>query len=702
MELLAWVSSAEALRAAVTAGADAVRIGLRDYSYSGLPLEEIKKAALWCRVRGVRLSVAMDAPLPAGRFRAAADAAVTLARSGVSAVCAGDPGFLRALRLLLPDLKTEASERFQVCDAAGARVVEALGARRLLLPPQLREEELRYLCPKVQGETEIVLCGRVCPALGPCRLSAFAGEGGLCSRECRERYVCLSSNEDRRPAVKAVLLAEHLPELRELGLSAFSLRCEGQKPECAAMAADIFHRALKEGRAPGARELQLLEKAFFPEGAGDELYRGEASRALMTGLAERKWPALGKGSLPAPKSENPDGEFQRVPVRFTAELRRGSFSRVVVTDEDGNSAGATGPVPAASGGGRRELTSAILRTQLFNTLGTPYLCTDAAVSVEGGLHLGSADVGRMRREALNRLTEIRSQVPAVQVGELPPLFRPEDVYPRPDLTFSVTRAAQLSEDLAALKPRVLYVPLEELLHNGAAVTPFWENGETAVCAVLPPRYSAGEAKELYSSLRRLRDLQVSDVMADSWNALVPAGMMGFRIRCGLGLSVWNDWSLRVLRELGAVSAILSPQLRLSEIAALAKCVDTELYAYGRTPLLTGEASLSGPGSAGDTLLDKRHRQLPVTDTLGRSTLYSPDKLFLGDRLKDLEGLGLWCLHLGFTTENALECVSVAQRYLGRGSYQPNFKTKGLYYENETDSGFRFPAKKGASGNAGRL
>ena len=88
--------------------------------------------------------------------------------------------------------------------------------------------------------------------------------------------------------------------------------------------------------------------------------------------------------------------------------------------------------------------------------------------------------------------------------------------------------------------------------------------------------------------------------------------------------------------------------------------------------------------------------------MGRSRLYSPDKLFLGDRLKDLEKLGLWCLHLAFTTENAGECLSAAERYLGRGSYQPNFKTKGLYYENETHSGFRFPAKKGAFGNAGAL
>ena len=43
MELIVCVSTAEALKAAVLAGADAVRIGLRDLSTAGLPLEELKK-----------------------------------------------------------------------------------------------------------------------------------------------------------------------------------------------------------------------------------------------------------------------------------------------------------------------------------------------------------------------------------------------------------------------------------------------------------------------------------------------------------------------------------------------------------------------------------------------------------------------------------------------------------------------------------
>ena len=703
MELIVCVSTAEALKAAVLAGADAVRIGLRDFSTAGLPLEELKKAVTWCRVRGVRISAGMEFPPSGKRFRAAVDAALELARTGVNAICVGDPGLLRALRLLLPDLTLEAAESFQITDAAGVRVLEALGAKRLLLPPQLSSGEMRYLCRRTELETEAVLCGRVCPALGPCRLSAFAGEGSGCGRECREHYVCLGLNAEKRPALKNILLAGQLGELLTMGLSALSIRCEGQRPECAAMTADIFHRAIQEGKAPSQRDIQLLTRSFFSEGVTDALYAGDPAEALLPAQSEWKLPSLAKGAiLGSVRAETGGGEFQRVPVHITAELRRGAFSRILAADEEGNSAGATGPIPVNAGGGKRELTEALLRTQLFNTLGTPFLCTAAEALVDPGLHLGSADVGHMRREALNRLAEKRSEPPILRVGELPPLLRAEAVYPQPDLNFSVTKTAQLSEALAALKPKVLYVPLEELLKEPVAVTPFWENGITSVCAVLPERYTAEEASELFTRLKQLRELEVSEVMVNSWNALVPASMLGFRVRCGLGLQVWNDWSLRVLKELGTASALLSPELTLEEIGAVAKCMDTELYAFGRLPLLTSEAPLTAPEARSDTLRDRRGRQFPVLNTLGRSRLYSPDKLFLGAKLKDLEKLGLWCLHLSFTTENPGECVSVAERYLGRGSYQPNFKTKGLYYENETHSGFRFPAKKGASGNAGSV
>lgn len=39
----------------------------------------------------------------------------------------------------------------------------------------------------------------------------------------------------------------------------------------------------------------------------------------------------------------------------------------------------------------------------------------------------------------------------------------------------------------------------------------------------------------------------------------------------------------------------------------------------------------------------------------------------------------------FTTEGARECVQVAKRYKGEGDYQSNDLTRGLYYEELTDT-----------------
>ena len=42
---------------------------------------------------------------------------------------------------------------------------------------------------------------------------------------------------------------------------------------------------------------------------------------------------------------------------------------------------------------------------------------------------------------------------------------------------------------------------------------------------------------------------------------------------------------------------------------------------------------------------------------------------------------LWAARLMFTTETAIECVSVLERYMGQGSFIPNEYTRGLYYRD---------------------
>ena len=110
--------------------------------------------------------------------------------------------------------------------------------------------------------------------------------------------------------------------------------------------------------------------------------------------------------------------------------------------------------------------------------------------------------------------------------------------------------------------------------------------------------------------------------------------------------------------------------------------------YGRLPLMITESCLIKNRSGrcacqnSNVLTDRKGAQFPVVKAPGcRNEILNSKKLFLADKAGDYERLGLWGARLAFTTENPRECVTVAERYLGRGSWEPNEFTRGLYYRD---------------------
>ena len=65
----------------------------------------------------------------------------------------------------------------------------------------------------------------------------------------------------------------------------------------------------------------------------------------------------------------------------------------------------------------------------------------------------------------------------------------------------------------------------------------------------------------------------------------------------------------------------------------------------------------------------------------RSEILNANKLFLADKARDYQHIGLWAVRLSFTTENGLECAQVLERYRGQGVYTPTDFTRGLYYRD---------------------
>ena len=119
---------------------------------------------------------------------------------------------------------------------------------------------------------------------------------------------------------------------------------------------------------------------------------------------------------------------------------------------------------------------------------------------------------------------------------------------------------------------------------------------------------------------------------------------------------------------------------------MAKCVPTELIAYGRLPLMVsdqcvishslGACNCQSPAQ----LSDRMGSTFPVVrEYEHRNVIYNSRKLLWRIKTTSCAAWDFGGIRLMFTTEGARECVQVAKRYKGEGDYQPNDLTRGLYY-----------------------
>ena len=252
-----------------------------------------------------------------------------------------------------------------------------------------------------------------------------------------------------------------------------------------------------------------------------------------------------------------------------------------------------------------------------------------------------------------------------------------------------TEAAVGNVELMAITPgpALVYLPAEEGAAHPEAVK-LCQSAGVPVAALLPRICSDGETQALEDALVTLRRLGVEEALAGTLGVARRAMGLGFRVRSDFGIGVYNSQSLKELKRMGFVAATASFELKLAQIRDLSKAIPTELIAYGRLPLMITENCIihnhSGQHTCSNVnlLTDRKGERFPVVQAYGcRNEILNSKKLFLADRTQDYGRLGLWAARLMFTTENAMECAQVLERYLGQGSYQPNEYTRGLYYRD---------------------
>lgn len=691
LELLAPAGSAEAVTAAVQSGADAVYLGYGDFNArrnaKNFSKEELAAAVSYCHLRSVKVYLTLNTLLTDRELPTAAAVVADAARAGVDAVLIQDLGVLRMLRQVCPALPVHASTQMTVHSLEGVLRCAEMGMTRVVLSRELSRDAIAYICRNSPVEIEVFAHGALCMCYsGQCFLSSViggrSGNRGLCAQPCRLNYGWGDRADHALLSLKDMSLAGHLQELEDMGVACLKLEGRMKRPEYVAIVTGIYARAMREKRAPTAEELRQLEAAFSRQGFTDGYFTDQKGAEMFGVREEGKEP---KELFAQARSLYRSGEFQRVGVVFYAMVRPREPIQVGVQDDAGRVMTAVGPVPEEAHS--KPLTPEAVEEQLSRTGGTPYLCQKVRALVEPNLSIPVAALNALRRETLDKLTKARSELVPPELGEFHPGARYENRADRPILTVSLRRAEQLTPELLNLKPALIYLPLDVAAANPESVRYAFQRG-VPVAVVLPRICWDRESVQAEEAMLAVRDLGVTEALVGTQDAVGRAKRLGFVLRGDFGLGVYNSQTMKEMKRQGFASATVSFELKMAQVRDLSKTIDTELIAYGRLPVMLTENCViknrTGRHACDNvnTLTDRKGERFPVVKAPGcRNEILNAKKLFLGDKQKDYESIGLWAARLSFTTENPRECVQVTERYMNKGPYEPNDFTRGLYYRD---------------------
>jgi putative protease len=349
-ELLAPAGTLMKLKTAFHFGADAVYLGLKQYSLrssaGNFNLDQLEWALGYARERGGRIYVAVNIQPFDSDLDGIARALRSLAELGVDAVIVADPGVLELCRRHAPTVPIHLSTQASVTNAAAAAFWLGQGVRRIILARELHLDQLHRLAAGVSGELEVFIHGAVCIAYsGRCLLSLYWANGpegraggaerrdsrrGACAQGCRWRYRELLDR--RRPGEANPVEQDErgtyffdakdlcaLPVLeRLLGTGVHALKIEGRtrSPLYIGSTVDVYRAAvdlIAAGDVDGLRRRldELQAELARPANRG-------FSTHFLTGDADR------------PEAYNPSGSFSDGMPRYVGRITRALDDGLVV------------------------------------------------------------------------------------------------------------------------------------------------------------------------------------------------------------------------------------------------------------------------------------------------------------------------------------------------------------------------------------
>ena len=194
LEILAPCGGFDSVEAAVKCGADAVYLGAKEFSARAsahnFDFEEMEKAVKYCHLCGVKVYLTANTVIFDDECEKALNTVIKASNAGIDGVIVQDFGLVSLIKRYVPHLPLHGSTQMSVHSPSGAKFLEELGFKRVVLSRELSMEEIKEIRKATSMELEVFVHGALCMCVsGQCYFSAMlgsrSGNRGACAQPCR-------------------------------------------------------------------------------------------------------------------------------------------------------------------------------------------------------------------------------------------------------------------------------------------------------------------------------------------------------------------------------------------------------------------------------------------------------------------------------------------------------------------------------------
>ena len=251
-EILSPAGSFESLKAAVSAGADAVYMGGNKFnareSAENFDQEQLTLAVKYCHLRNVKVYITLNTVVSDLEIKEIIPYVIFLRSIGVDALIIQSAGLAKVIKEICPDFEIHASTQMTVHNLLGVLECEKQGFSRVVLSRELSKENLKYITENSPVETEVFIHGALCMCYsGQCYMSSVIGQRsgnrGRCAQPCRQKY-----KNGYELSLKDLSMAKEFTKLLELNIHSLKIEGRLKSPDYVYGVTRIYRQLVDEKR----------------------------------------------------------------------------------------------------------------------------------------------------------------------------------------------------------------------------------------------------------------------------------------------------------------------------------------------------------------------------------------------------------------------------------------------------------------------